>query len=145
MKRIATLVMSLALLIGCGLPEPTIPMPGSSAEPLVASDTAALNAQTVYGKTAQAKVEQAPIAFVSSADDDDSSRLSDTLNKVGNPESSASCGTPILFPCGPGLNTCNVLCCSGAHVATDRVDCGGCQNWGKGICGSGLRAAWWTP
>ena len=128
MKRISTLVMSLALLIGCGLPE--------QAEVPTAVKTEAL---TLAGPSS---------TYTQPANDD---KVQNEQSLSVSPEGSPSfqgCSLEELEPCGHGT-ICAWKSC-GESDSIEHTDssqaCGWCQSAARDYChsrGKGVRRVYW--
>lgn len=116
------LVLLAASLVGCG-----------SSETIDA--TAAPNTDSAQASATILRTDAQPAS---------SQAAQQVLQSLRDP-ATAKCGdSPVLWPCN-GQRTCNVLCCSGAHITRSDTECGDCLAWGRNTCGHrAVAAAWWS-
>ena len=116
MKRFSTLVMSLALLIGCGLPEQAELPTAVKTEALTSAGPSSTDTQPA--NDAKMQNEQ-----------------SLSISPEGS-TSSARCSLEELAPCNGG-DTCAWKCCgSNIEYTAWPVACGWCQSTARENCGS---------
>ena len=124
MKRFSTLMISLALFVGCGLPDQAgMPKAVSSEAPSLAEATTIAT----------------PFAS------DDTPQIEQPLASPAEPSSSsARCALEQLAPCNGGY-TCAWKCCGDDIEYTAwPVACGWCQSTAREHCGNGnVRKVYW--